>query len=78
MLARHVEDRKSAKQYPRAFYPTLSHPFSPYPEPRRAGFFRVPFSHRSSGDVLVTDCARSGLWIYFDKWRLDIRRVTPG
>lgn len=76
MLARHVEDQKSAKQY-------LSFSFSPPPpvptpfpsasllHPHRAGF-SCPLFHRSSGDVLVTDCARSGLWIYLDKWQLDI------
>lgn len=79
MLARHVEDRESAKQY-------LSFPFTPSSHPslsppplvsiRAVPVFRVLFSNRSSGDVLVTDCARSGLWIYLDKWRLDIGVAT--
>lgn len=77
MLARHVEDRKSAKQYLSfPFTPCLRPTPPPFPSsplfyPHRAGF-SCPLFHRSSGDVLVTDCARSGLWIYLDKWRLDI------
>lgn len=73
MLARHVESRKSAKQYP-------SFPSSSCTAP----LFRVLFPAALPGMFLsqiarARESERSGLWIYLDKWRLDVAaRRNPG